>query len=124
MKPLFRLASIAVLGSCIVAAAPVMAQSNQQAPSQAPAQEQDFSQETLQNYVDAQTDMQEIRREFTQQAQQTSDEAEINEMRQSANEELVEAVKDNGLTVEEFTQINQAVQSDPALAQQVQEMQQ
>jgi hypothetical protein len=43
-------------------------------------------------------------------------------MQQEAQEEMISAVEENGLNVEEYNQVAMALQSDPAMMQQVQRM--
>jgi len=49
--------------------------------------------------------------------------SDIRELQQASNEEMVQVVEDEGLSVSRFNQIAQAVQQDPELQQQFQQMQ-
>ncbi|MFO7781828.1 MAG: DUF4168 domain-containing protein [Spirochaetia bacterium] len=49
--------------------------------------------------------------------------SEIQKIQQQSNEEMVQAVEEEGLSVQRFNQIAQAIQQDPELQQQFREMQ-
>jgi len=102
--------------------APVMAQDAADSGSQAQAPAQDFSDEQLQQFADASQDIASISQDYTEQLQNASDEGEQQKIRQQANDEMVQAVQDSGMSVEQFNSIGQAIQQDPALMQRVQGM--
>ncbi|MGM0675690.1 MAG: DUF4168 domain-containing protein [Spirochaetota bacterium] len=49
--------------------------------------------------------------------------SDIQELQQASNEEMVEVVEEEGLSVNRFNEIAQAIQQDPELQQQFQQMQ-
>lgn len=102
--------------------APVMAQDTADSGSQAQAPAQNFSDEQLQQFADASQDIAMISQDYTEQLQNASDEGEQQKIRQQANDEMVQAVQDSGMSVEQFNSIGQAIQQDPALMQRVQGM--
>jgi hypothetical protein len=78
--------------------------------------------QTLDAFVDAFVAVQHIREDFAERLQGVSDETEAQAMQQEAQEEMISAVEENGLNVEEYNQVAMALQSDPAMMQQVQQM--
>lgn len=77
---------------------------------------------TLDRFVDAFVAVQLIRDDFARKLQDVSDEAEAQTLQQEAQEEMISAVQDEGMSVEEYNQVAMSLQSDPAMLQQVQEM--
>ena len=90
------------------------------AKTQAPAK--NFSDAQLQHFADASQQIASISQDYTEQLQNASDEGEQQKIRQQANDEMVQAVKDNEMSVEQFNAIGQAIQQDPQLMQRVQGM--
>ncbi|TFH88721.1 DUF4168 domain-containing protein [Billgrantia azerbaijanica] len=96
------------------------AASPEQPAATAPAQ--DFSDEQLQQFADASQQIAMISQEYTQRLQKAEGEQAQQEVRQEANDKMVEVVEDSGLDVNTFNAIGQAIQQDPELMQRVQEM--
>ncbi len=92
----------------------------QSAEAQAPTQ--DFSDAQLQQFADASKEIAVISQDYTQQLQNAEGEEAQQQVRQAANDEMVEAVQDSGLEVNTFNAIGQAIQQDPELMQRVQGM--
>jgi GTP1/Obg family GTP-binding protein len=90
--------------------------------SQAQAPAKNFSDEQLQQFADASQNIAMISQDYTEQLQNASDEGEQQKIRQQANDEMVQAVKDSGMSVEQFNSIGQAIQQDPQLMQRVKGM--
>ena len=103
--PAFALAALAY-----VAPAPVAAQTEAEPPVVNP---QDISQTQLESFVAAATRVSEITEELQSEAQGVEDEAALAELQERANTEMVAAVEDEGLTVEEYNMIFQVAQVDP-----------
>lgn len=107
-----------------LASVPAMAQDQNAAGSgsqtQAPAQ--NFSDDQLQQFADASQNIAMISQDYTEQLQNASDESEQQKIRQQANDEMVQAVQDSGMSVEQFNSIGQAIQQDPQLMQRVKGM--
>ncbi|MFN2349679.1 MAG: DUF4168 domain-containing protein [Thioalkalivibrio sp.] len=78
--------------------------------------------QTLDKFVDAFVAVQEIRQDFAKRLQSVEDETEAQSMQQEAQEEMIGAVEDKGLNVEQYNQVAMALQSDPAMMQRVQQM--
>ncbi|OLO02713.1 DUF4168 domain-containing protein [Salinicola socius] len=104
--------------------APAMAQDQNttDSGSQAQAPAKNFSDEQLQQFADASQNIAMISQDYTEQLQNASEEGEQQKIRQQANDEMVDAVKDSGMSVEQFNSIGQAIQQDPQLMQRVKGM--
>jgi len=100
-------------------AAPSIAQQTQApaATQQAPVS---YSDSQLEKFVAASKKVAVISQEYTPKLQSTTDEAARQEVYREADEKMVQVVRDEGMTVEEFNGINQAIQQDPALMERVQ----
>ncbi|MCE3027254.1 MULTISPECIES: DUF4168 domain-containing protein [Salinicola] len=105
-----------------LASAPVMAQDTADSAAKTQAPAKNFSDEQLQHFADASQQIASISQDYTEQLQNASDEGQQQKIRQQANDEMVEAVKDNEMSVEQFNAIGQAIQQDPQLMQRVQGM--
>lgn len=100
-------------------AAPSIAQQSQApaATQQAPV---NYSDSQLEKFVAASKKVAVISQEYTPRLQSTKDDATRQEVYREADEKMVQVVRDEGMTVEEFNGINQAIQQDPTLMQRVQ----
>ena len=87
----------------------------QQAPSV------DLSERDIDTFVNAFVAVQEVREDFANRLQQAEDETEAQAMQQEAQDEMVAAVEDAGMSVEEYNEVAMALQNDPELMQEVQE---
>ncbi|HLU20675.1 MAG TPA: DUF4168 domain-containing protein [Pusillimonas sp.] len=100
-------------------AAPSIAQ---QTPAPAATQQApvSYSDSQLEKFVAASKKVAVISQEYTPKLQATTDDATRQEVYREADEKMVQVVRDEGMTVEEFNGINQAIQQDPALMERVQ----
>lgn len=99
-------------------------QQGQQNPAQqAPQGAEDFSDEELESFAEAQQEVSAISKDFEGKIQDTEDPAEMAEMRQEANQEMVEAVQSAGLEPAKYNAIANAVRADPELAEKIEGMQ-
>ncbi|MGM0676016.1 DUF4168 domain-containing protein [Ectothiorhodospira marina] len=94
----------------------------QQPPGMDQQQAPQVDPQTLDRFVDAFVAVQRIRDDFSQQLQDVTDEAEAQSLQQEAQEEMISAVQDEGMSVDEYNQVAMSLQNDPAMLQQVQEM--
>jgi mannitol-specific phosphotransferase system IIBC component len=86
------------------------------------AQEQ-YEQQKLESFVVAALAVNELVEEWTPRIQSAQDETEAAQLRDQANSELVDAIsQSNGITVEEYREISQAAQADPALMARISEI--
>lgn len=92
--------------------------------SAGPAQAQDqFEQAKLESFVTAAITVNELIEQWTPRINGAQNEAEAAELRDEANAELAAAIEQtNGITVEEYREISQAVRGDPQLAARVTEI--
>lgn len=125
MKRMTALISAALLSAGLMSATAHAQQdpaaATEQPQAQAPAPAMDVSDEQLQQFADASEEIVVISQEYTERLQEAEDEASQQEVQMEANDRMVEAVEDNGLDVDTFNAIGQAVQQDPELMQRVQE---
>ncbi|OOC10248.1 DUF4168 domain-containing protein [Thioalkalivibrio halophilus] len=91
------------------------------APMQQQAPEVDLSDEDIDTFVEAFVGVQEVREDFSQRLQEAEDETQAQQMQQEAQDEMVAAVEDAGMTVEEYNEVAMALQNDPELMQEVQQ---
>ncbi|MFP3873981.1 MAG: DUF4168 domain-containing protein [Thiohalophilus sp.] len=80
---------------------------------------EDIDDESLKKFKDAFANVNEIRESFAGKLEDTEDPEKAQEMQQKAQEEMVSAVEDADLSVEEYNQIFAAVQQDPELQEEV-----
>jgi len=85
-----------------------------QAPSGGEVDEQ-----TLQSFVDAYSAVQDVRRELTQELSSTQDESQARELQQKAQQQMVGAVQEAGLTPQEYNQIASQMANDQELRERV-----
>ena len=117
-----------VLSTTIVAfglaGAPVLAQQTTAQPM-APADTmpaQSYTDTQLQNFIKASERVVMISQEYTPRIEATTDQQEREQIFREADEEMVAAVQDEGLSVQDFNTINQQLPQDPQLEQRVTEM--
>ena len=80
-----------------------------------------MTEQTVDAFVDAFVAVQEIREDFSERLQSATDEAEAQAMQQEAQEQMIQAVEESGMSVQEYNEVAMALQNDPELMQQVQE---
>lgn len=88
----------------------------EQTPAAPPMTEQ-----TVDVFVEAFVEVQEIREDFTERLNSASDESEAQAMQQEAQEQMIEAVEQSGMSVQEYNDAAMALQNDPELMQKVEE---
>lgn len=107
----------------LLSVASIAAHAQEQAPAPFP-QEQveslEVSDQQLEQFVDAVTSVEQVQQEYAAQIQDTQDAEQAQTLRQEAQEEMVSAVEDSGLSVDEFNLIAQQIQTDPALVARLQ----
>lgn len=122
-KTLTTLAIAVALGTSSAAfAAPQQGNAAAQAPMQQQAPEIDVSDEQLEQFVDAMTSVQEISGKYTEQFQSAETAEDAQAIQQKAQEEMIAAVNDSGLSADEYNTIVQAVQTDEELRARMQEI--
>jgi Rieske Fe-S protein len=86
--------------------------------TQAPA-EPSFDDATLESFAAAAVEVGEISSEWSQKMQEVEDPARLESMRQDAQDEMVEAVEDEGITVETYNRVLQVAEADPDLGERI-----
>ena len=107
----------------LLAVASIAAYAQEQEPAPFP-QEQveslEVSDQQLEQFVDAVTSVEQVQQDYAAQIQATEDAEQAQTLRQEAQEEMVTAVEESGLSVDEFNLIAQQIQTDPALVARLQ----
>lgn len=115
------LAILALVVALGLGTAPAMAQ-DYGAPAEAT-----YTDEELRAYAAAATEVQRINESYQPQLEAAESPEEVQAVREQATGQMVEAVEDEGLSVDRYNEIFQAAQADPEVAEQisqyVQEMQ-
>lgn len=79
------------------------------------APQHDFDDESLEQFADAYIDITQIQEDYTQQLEGTEDPDAARDLQQQANDEMVEAIENRGLSVPEYSEIATALDTDPEL---------
>ncbi|HWK72065.1 MAG TPA: DUF4168 domain-containing protein [Burkholderiaceae bacterium] len=121
-----RRITIAISAGLLALSGAAMAQ-QQQTPAPGPSAPMtvptpDYSDAQLERFVSASQKVAMISQEYTPKLQATQGEAEKKKVFEEADGKMVKAVHDEGMTVDQFNGINQALQQDPKLVQRVQKM--
>ena len=85
-----------------------------------PQAQDQYEQAKLESFVTAALTVNELIEQWTPRIQGAQSETEAAELRDQANEELVAAIEStDGITVEEYREISQDAQADPALMERI-----
>lgn len=103
----------------LATALPALAQATAEQP---PLDAQQLSQAELDSFVAAAERIGQISGELESQAQGIEDEAELARLQEAANQQMVEAVEAEGLSVEEYNRIFQMAQVDTELNTKLRQM--
>ena len=96
------------------------AQEQSPAPAPAPAQpSQNIPDHKLDATAAALDKIADVKQNYTQQIEATASDADKKRLVDEANKELVKAVTDQGLSVEEYTSIMVVAQNDPGVRQKI-----
>jgi hypothetical protein len=90
-------------------------------PPQA-AQQMELSDAKLRQFSAARTEVQSVQQEYSQAIQSTQEEQEAQALREEAQQAMVDAVEDSGLSVSEYNQISQRARSDAEIAQRLESL--
>ncbi len=82
----------------------------------------DPTRDDLRKFVVAEQEIQAIRDEYRSEIQSTNDQQQAVELQQQANQEMIRAVNETGLTVREFNAIVEAANQDSELADTLREL--
>ncbi|RUO27042.1 hypothetical protein CWE09_10210 [Aliidiomarina minuta] len=107
---------------------PALAQDQQQQQQEYAQQQMEemqnepVTQEQLEQFASALNDIERINDEFVEQLEAAETQEEAQELQISAQSEMVEAVEDSGLSVEEYNAIAYRMQNDPEVQQQIEDL--
>ncbi|WP_179105612.1 DUF4168 domain-containing protein [Vreelandella utahensis] len=126
---MIRITSLALALALGLTGAQAMAQDygNGEEGQQDPGMEQsqqpaDFSDEELQQFVNLQDSIGEIREEYVSQIEAAESEDKARQLQQEAQSEMVSAIEDAGMSVQEYNAIAVAYNSNPDIQERVDEM--
>lgn len=83
------------------------------------AEQQDFDQDTLEQFADAYVDVGEIHDRYSEELQGAESTDDAQQLQQEANDEMVEAIQEHGLEVQEYSAIAAALERDPDMREEV-----
>lgn len=125
MNVSIRALAVAFGFTAALSAASLPAQEAQTAPDTIPQTEPEatassYDDQKLTSFVDAALGVAEVRRDYAQRIEAAEDETAARELAQQASTEMRETVEQTeGITVDEYVEIGEAAQSDPALAERI-----
>ncbi|WP_027966256.1 DUF4168 domain-containing protein [Halomonas halocynthiae] len=90
--------------------------------AQAEVQASSFSDQQLMKFADASKEIAMLNQEYAGRLQSAEGDEAQQQVRQEANDKMIQAVETQGLSVETFNAVGEAIQNDPELLQKVQEM--
>ncbi len=96
----------------------------QSAPPAAGGEQIRITEEKLQTYASAKQQLEEINRQWAERIQGSENAEAATEMRQQAQDEMINAVREEGLRVAEFNAIFEMEQRDPQIRAAIAEMSQ
>jgi hypothetical protein len=109
-----------LLTAAILATAVPVANAQVRSPAPVPSQpSQNIPDQKLDATAAALNKIADVKQSYTQQIEATPSDADKQRLVEEANKELVKAVTDQGLSVEEYTSIMVVAQNDPAVRQKI-----
>ncbi|HEX3401185.1 MAG TPA: DUF4168 domain-containing protein [Acetobacteraceae bacterium] len=118
-----RMAALAAAMTTAVAVAPALAQQSGRNPATSPmpqaggAQQGEVSDALVQKVGAALRQTSAIRQQYSQRAQSENSSQRQQELTSQAQVEMVKAISDQGLSVQQYNQVLQMAQADPTLRQ-------
>ena len=79
----------------------------------------DFEQETLEQFADAYVAVGDVHSEYSERLQETEGTDDAQSVQQEANDRMVEAIEEQGLEVQQYSEIAAALERDPDLRERV-----
>ncbi len=109
-----------LLTAAILAAAVPVANAQVQSPAPSPSQpSQSIPDQKLDATAAALNKIADVKKSYTQQIEASANDTDKQRLVDEANKELVKAVTDQGLSVEEYTSIMVVAQNDPGVRQKI-----
>lgn len=124
LKRTFALSAIAAA----LFSMPAMAQQSQQQQQQQAQQQmeemanQPVTDAQLEQFAEALDEIESINDDFVAQLEQAETQEEAQQLQIAAQSEMVEAVEDSGLTVEEYNAIAYRMQNDPEIQEKIEDL--
>ncbi|RUO56853.1 DUF4168 domain-containing protein [Pseudidiomarina homiensis] len=115
-------AVFAAFATTAATAAPVAQQAAQGQAMQQQQPQVEITDALLEKFVVAMSDVQKVSQKYSDQFQNAENAEEAQAIQQKAQEEMLAAVNDAGLSPDEYNAVIQRVQQDPELQQRLQEM--
>lgn len=115
--------ALALTASGALLAQQDQSQQQRSMPDMQQQQQIDVSDAQLEKFAEAQNRVTEIQQDFSGRLEGVEDQEKAYELQVKANEEMTKAVQDAGLDVQTYNQIAMAVQNDPELKSQLEEIQ-
>jgi Domain of unknown function (DUF4168) len=109
------LSGVLMLGTAL----PVRAEATKTPQQQPPPQAAEFDQGQIESFASAARQVHEIRSKWQSRLQDPANADKVQEFQAQAGAEMMNAVKDKGLTVETYNAIATAAQQNPALAERI-----
>ncbi|MCK8516926.1 DUF4168 domain-containing protein [Methylonatrum kenyense] len=100
----------------------VMAQDDGYGEAEPLEQAQDaenFEQQELERFADAYVEVGEIHADYSQRLEQAEDPDQAQEVQQEANDRMIEAIQEQGLEVQDYSEIAAALERDPEMRDEV-----
>ncbi|MEX0730292.1 MAG: DUF4168 domain-containing protein [Aquisalimonadaceae bacterium] len=98
-----------------------MSQAQEQQPQQQMDQQEaaDFDEESLEKFADAYVEVGGIHTEYSQRLQEVEAPEDAQELQKEANDKMVEAIREQGLEVQDYSEIAAALERDPEMRENV-----
>lgn len=115
---------------CFFLAAPAAAQDQEQQQKEKKEYEyeepekkaEDFSEGELEKFAEAQSEVEEIRNEYSDEVSDVEDTEKARELQDKYAEKMVDSIEETGLDAETYNEISMAIQNDPDLKEKVENM--
>ncbi len=115
---------------CFFLAAPAAAQDQEQQQKEKKEYEyeepekkaEDFSEGELEKFAEAQSEVEEIRNEYSDEVSDVEDTEKARELQDKYAEKMVDSIEETGLDVETYNEISMAIQNDPDLKEKIENM--
>ncbi|MBS3809411.1 MAG: DUF4168 domain-containing protein [Desulfobacterales bacterium] len=119
-----------IIALCFLAAAPPLAAQDSGGQSGYKGKEQqhqqrrsaDFSEKELEKFADAKSKVDQIRKEYSEELKQVEDQKKASQLQDKYSRQMVQSIKEEGLTIREYNNISSAAQSDPELREKINQM--
>lgn len=82
----------------------------------------DFNKKELKQFANAQDEVDEIRKEYSEELSQVEEQEEARQLQDKYSKQMVQSIKKEGLTVQKYNKISRAAQSDPELNKKIDQM--